>query len=175
MACRSRSGSGGRDWRNGRARFRLPADPLRTPEVQGASARPMPWPWRTLCALADAMPLLDAENLHDFRKATKKARYVAESGARERNSSSVAKALKRIQDAIGDWHDWLCLAEEAKTALGQDGAGADGCFRARGRAPFCRRRWRRPEASADGSWESGWRLAEPSAAAAAKRPPGQRS
>jgi CHAD domain-containing protein len=69
---------------------------------------------------ADAMPLLDAENLHDFRKVTKKARYVAESGAQGRSHSSVAKALKRIQDAIGEWHDWLCLAEEAKTALGQD-------------------------------------------------------
>ncbi len=69
---------------------------------------------------SDAMPLLHAENLHDFRKATKKARYVAESGGAERSSSSVAKALKRIQDAIGDWHDWLCLAKEAKAALGQD-------------------------------------------------------
>ena len=69
---------------------------------------------------ADAMPTLDAENLHDFRKATKKARYVAESGAQGRSYSGVAKALKRIQDAIGEWHDWLCLAEEAKTALGED-------------------------------------------------------
>jgi CHAD domain-containing protein len=69
---------------------------------------------------ADAMPLLDAENLHDFRKATKKARYVAESSAQERSYSGVAKALKRIQDAIGDWHDWLCLAQEAKTALDND-------------------------------------------------------
>jgi CHAD domain-containing protein len=69
---------------------------------------------------ADAMPQLDAENLHDFRKATKKARYVAESGAQGKRYSTVAKALKRIQDAIGEWHDWLCLAEEARTALGQD-------------------------------------------------------
>jgi CHAD domain-containing protein len=69
---------------------------------------------------ADAMPRLDAENLHDFRKATKKARYVAESGAQGQSYSGVAKALKRIQDAIGEWHDWLCLAEEAKTALGED-------------------------------------------------------
>ena len=58
---------------------------------------------------ADAMPLLDAENLHDFRKATKKARYVAESAAEKGPYSSVAKALKRVQDAIGEWHDWLCL------------------------------------------------------------------
>jgi CHAD domain-containing protein len=68
---------------------------------------------------ADTMPLLDAENLHDFRKATKKARYVAESGPEEQNSG-VAKALKRVQDAIGDWHDWLCLSQEADAALGKD-------------------------------------------------------
>ena len=68
----------------------------------------------------DAMPLLDAENLHDFRKATKKARYVAESAAEKEPYSSVAKALKRVQDAIGDWHDWQCLCEEAETALGKD-------------------------------------------------------
>jgi CHAD domain-containing protein len=69
---------------------------------------------------ADAMPLLDAENLHDFRKATKKARYVAESAAGKGPYSSVAKALKRVQDAIGEWHDWQCLLEEARTALGKD-------------------------------------------------------
>lgn len=68
----------------------------------------------------DAMPLLDAENLHDFRKATKKARYVAESAVEKEPYGSVAKALKRVQDAIGEWHDWLCLLEEAGTALGKD-------------------------------------------------------
>jgi CHAD domain-containing protein len=69
---------------------------------------------------ADAMPLLDAENLHEFRKATKKARYVAESGGEGQAESSVAKALKRIQDAIGEWHDWVCLREEAEGAVGKD-------------------------------------------------------
>jgi CHAD domain-containing protein len=69
----------------------------------------------------DAMPLLDGENLHDFRKATKKARYVAESAAEKGSYSSVAKALKRVQDAIGEWHDWQCLSQEAETALGNDG------------------------------------------------------
>jgi CHAD domain-containing protein len=61
----------------------------------------------------DKMPVLDAENLHDFRKATKKARYVAESGA----INHVSKALKRVQDSIGEWHDWLCLLQEATSAL----------------------------------------------------------
>jgi CHAD domain-containing protein len=67
----------------------------------------------------DAMPLLDAENLHDFRKAIKKARYLAEAGL-DAADSGVAKALKRVQDAIGEWHDWQCLCEEAKTALSED-------------------------------------------------------
>jgi CHAD domain-containing protein len=71
---------------------------------------------------ADAMPLLDVENLHDFRKATKKARYVAESGSAGEEYSSVARALKRVQDAIGDWHDWVCLSQEAGAALSKGGA-----------------------------------------------------
>jgi CHAD domain-containing protein len=73
-----------------------------------------------VCA-ADAMPSLNAENLHDFRKATKKARYVAESGCTGQEYSSVAKALKRVQDVIGDWHDWLCLSQEAGAALSKGG------------------------------------------------------
>jgi CHAD domain-containing protein len=77
----------------------------------------------------DAMPLLDMENLHDFRKATKKARYVAEAGAEGQSYSGVAKALKRVQDAIGEWHDWLCLGEEAKAALGQDAPELTAAFR----------------------------------------------
>jgi CHAD domain-containing protein len=78
----------------------------------------------------DAMPLLHMENLHDFRKATKKARYVAEAAAEGGKYSTVAKALKRVQDAIGEWHDWLCLGEEAKAALGQDAPELIAAFRA---------------------------------------------
>ena len=78
---------------------------------------------------ADATPLLHLENLHEFRKATKKARYVAEAGAEGERHSSVAKALKRVQDAIGEWHDWLCLGEEAKAALGQDAPELTAAFR----------------------------------------------
>jgi CHAD domain-containing protein len=68
----------------------------------------------------DSMPLLHAENLHDFRKAIKKARYLAESGTAKEADSSVAKALKRVQDSIGEWHDWLCLQHEAKIGLKEE-------------------------------------------------------
>jgi CHAD domain-containing protein len=78
---------------------------------------------------SDAMPLLNMDNLHDFRKATKKARYVAEAGAEGQRHSGVAEALKRVQDAIGEWHDWLCLGEEAKAALGQDAPELTAAFK----------------------------------------------
>ena len=71
--------------------------------------------------LMDAMPLLDKENLHDFRKGAKKARYVAESDDSDPAAVAMAKAVKRVQDAIGDWHDWTVVAEEAQEALGKNG------------------------------------------------------
>jgi CHAD domain-containing protein len=71
--------------------------------------------------LMDAMPLLDKENLHDFRKGAKKARYVAESDDQDHAAKAIAKAIRRVQDAIGAWHDWEVVAEEAHEALGKDG------------------------------------------------------
>ncbi len=72
--------------------------------------------------LVDTMPVLDADNLHDFRKGAKKARYVAETGGEDREAKAIAKAINRVQDAIGDWHDFLILEDEAKQALGKNGA-----------------------------------------------------
>jgi CHAD domain-containing protein len=71
--------------------------------------------------LMDAMPELDASNLHDFRKGAKKARYVAEAGGDDPDAQAMAKAIRRVQDAIGDWHDWEVLEAEAREALGPDG------------------------------------------------------
>jgi CHAD domain-containing protein len=68
--------------------------------------------------LATEMHLLDATNLHDFRKGAKKARYVAELAAQtDVEASAVGRTLKKLQDEIGDWHDWLVLADEAHAAL----------------------------------------------------------
>ncbi|MFP5226782.1 MAG: CHAD domain-containing protein [Acidobacteriota bacterium] len=69
--------------------------------------------------LASEMQVLDASNLHDFRKGAKKARYVAELAAQgDAQAKQVGETLKKLQDEIGDWHDWLVLAEEAHAALG---------------------------------------------------------
>ncbi len=72
--------------------------------------------------LADTMEGLNAANLHDFRKGAKKARYIAESGGEDPQATAIGNTLKRLQDEIGDWHDWLVLADEARTALGEDGS-----------------------------------------------------
>jgi len=71
--------------------------------------------------LVHEMQQLDANNLHDFRKGAKKARYIAESAAEDAHALAVGKALKRLQDDIGDWHDWLVLSDEARAALGDEG------------------------------------------------------
>lgn len=72
--------------------------------------------------LAKRMPKLDRNNLHDFRKGAKKARYLAEAGGDDKRARDTAKALKKVQDAIGDWHDWLLLVERADKTLGRKGA-----------------------------------------------------
>jgi CHAD domain-containing protein len=71
--------------------------------------------------LSVEMQQLYADNLHDFRKGAKKARYMAETAKDDEYAGSVGKALKKLQDEIGDWHDWLVLAEEAHRALGDHG------------------------------------------------------
>jgi CHAD domain-containing protein len=81
--------------------------------------------------LMDAAPLLDKENLHDFRKGAKKARYVAESDDKDPAAEAMAKAIKRVQDAIGDWHDWDVVREEAREALRDDGRALEAQLEAR--------------------------------------------
>jgi CHAD domain-containing protein len=72
--------------------------------------------------LAYEMQQLDAGNLHDFRKGAKKARYMAEQGGDDEHAGMVGKALKKLQDEIGDWHDWVMLDAEAHKHLDENGA-----------------------------------------------------
>lgn len=70
--------------------------------------------------LVHEMEQLDEGNLHDFRKGAKKARYIAESAAEDAHAIAIGKVLKKLQDEIGDWHDWLVLGDEARAALDGD-------------------------------------------------------
>jgi len=71
--------------------------------------------------LSSQIRQVDGGNLHDFRKGAKKARYMAEAGGEDEYAGEVGRALKKLQDEIGDWHDWLMLAEEAHQVLGEAG------------------------------------------------------
>ena len=56
----------------------------------------------------------DEENLHEFRKRIKAVRYLAEihAGA-NRATAQIASQMKKVQSAIGEWHDWQELGREA--------------------------------------------------------------
>jgi CHAD domain-containing protein len=58
----------------------------------------------------------DPAQLHDLRKAAKLARYMAEI-ASSSTPSPTARHFSEIQQAIGDWHDWLTLTDFARQHL----------------------------------------------------------
>lgn len=61
---------------------------------------------------------LTEEVLHRYRIVVKRARYAAEFAPRSAESAQIIAALKRLQDAIGHWHDWLTLTNTAASRLG---------------------------------------------------------
>lgn len=81
-------------------------------------------------SLAAATPL-SRDNLHDFRIATKRLRYLAETAAPSAAAGTAVTELKRVQDAIGAWHDWLTLCAEAAAVLDDDSSALLTAIRAR--------------------------------------------
>jgi CHAD domain-containing protein len=58
------------------------------------------------------------ETLHRFRVAVKRARYIAEMAGSSTEHAPLVDGLRRMQDAIGDWHDWAQLSERAEKLFG---------------------------------------------------------
>jgi CHAD domain-containing protein len=56
--------------------------------------------------------------LHRYRVVVKRARYAAEFAPKSAGASQFLEQLQRLQDAIGDWHDWLTLTHTATARLG---------------------------------------------------------
>jgi CHAD domain-containing protein len=48
----------------------------------------------------------------------KRARYAAEFAPKSAASAPFIAQLKRLQDAVGNWHDWLTLTQTAAKRLG---------------------------------------------------------
>jgi len=73
---------------------------------------------RRVPRLPDAAPQNTAE-LHETRKRAKLARYLAESAPQSfPEAHRLAAQFAALQQAGGEWHDWLVLAEAAAGELG---------------------------------------------------------
>ncbi|MFZ0817894.1 MAG: CHAD domain-containing protein [Candidatus Sulfotelmatobacter sp.] len=57
--------------------------------------------------------------LHQYRILSKRARYAAEFADDSTDSQRFIAGLKPVQDALGDWHDWLTLTQTAIEHLGE--------------------------------------------------------
>lgn len=71
-----------------------------------------------LGTIASGAPI-DAASLHQYRIRTKRARYAAEFAVPSAESQKFIAGIKRVQDALGDWHDWLTLTQNAQKNLGE--------------------------------------------------------
>lgn len=61
---------------------------------------------------------LDEDKLHQYRILVKRARYAAEFAPKSAESAKFLAELKRVQEALGNWHDWLTLTQTAVERLG---------------------------------------------------------
>ncbi len=68
---------------------------------------------------ARGLELADRESLHEYRKGSKGARYLAEMETDSVPAVQFAKQVKEVLDAIGAWHDWMLLTRLAKETLGK--------------------------------------------------------
>ena len=56
--------------------------------------------------------------LHQYRIVVKRARYAAEFASKSTAAAQMIAQLKRLQDALGNWHDWLTLTQTASKRIG---------------------------------------------------------
>jgi CHAD domain-containing protein len=61
---------------------------------------------------------VNEERLHQYRTVVKRARYAAEFAPKSAEAAQFVAQLKRLQDAVGNWHDWLTLTHTAAKRLG---------------------------------------------------------
>lgn len=90
-------------------------------ELQPAQRRLLSAALDKFAAAVKRRPALTEENLHAFRIDCKRARYLAEMAGEGPGATEVIEQLKRIQDSIGAWHDWLTATATAKSVLSPAG------------------------------------------------------
>jgi CHAD domain-containing protein len=97
-----------------RKRLKRAADNLEIPQGE----KPLNATMREFIQLGRGQGPLTEKTLHQYRIAGKRARYLAELAGKDPEAQRVIEQLKALQDVIGDWHDWLKLAERAEELFG---------------------------------------------------------
>ncbi len=100
-----------------RRRLEKACERLRDDSAGEHSFDPVAGALREFAQVARTQGPMREETLHGYRLQTKHARYVAEMAGMDREAKQVVSELKRMQDAIGEWHDWLQLAQRAEKLL----------------------------------------------------------
>ena len=119
-----------------RKRIERGADLLANPSRTGPAKDFAVEALRKFQELVQYHPPLTEENLHEFRLECKRIRYLAEMGAVTPATARIVTALKRVQDAMGDWHDWFTLTETAKEVLANPASPFLSALRAYRRSSF---------------------------------------
>jgi CHAD domain-containing protein len=89
-----------------------------TREIDVPDADPLAQAIRLLAKLGrDSGPMTE-KTLHQYRIVGKRARYLAELAGKDPEAVRMVQQLKRMQDVIGDWHDWLKLSQRAEDLFG---------------------------------------------------------
>lgn len=83
-----------------------------------ASRDPLPVAKGMLKGIDPNAPVSEAL-LHQYRILSKRTRYAAEFAEPTAEAKQFIAGLKRIQDALGNWHDWLTLTQTAREQLGE--------------------------------------------------------
>ena len=87
-------------------------------------------------SLMEHHPPLNEDNLHDFRMDCKRIRYEAELEGPTPAAKKALRQFKRIQDATGEWHDWVNLANSAEQVATNEHSPLLSAIRAMRQAKF---------------------------------------
>lgn len=85
---------------------------LKRVEERCQHSAPNPWPLveNLLSAFTSQNDTaIDEKLLHHYRIAGKKIRYIAELAGDQLDRQHIIDELKRMQDVLGEWHDWITL------------------------------------------------------------------
>jgi CHAD domain-containing protein len=96
----------------------------RKPEILKNSRDPLAVASQMFARLTRVSSPLREELLHQYRIKSKRIRYVAELAGDRPEAQQLVEQLKRMQDALGEWHDLLTLRETVQKHVGDDGRSA---------------------------------------------------